>query len=76
VRLEEVGEVALVLRREVDDDDPRDAAVLGDVLEELLERGQPPGGGPDADDDGPGRALRLGTLFRSGFGGLHLGGGS
>ena len=50
MRLEQVGEVALVLGREVHHDDKGQPALLRYVREERLESVQPPCRSPDADD--------------------------
>ncbi len=50
--LEDGGEVALVLRREMHDDDKGEAAVGRHVGEKLLERRDPAGGSAEADDGG------------------------
>jgi len=55
--LQKMGQVRLVLRRQVDDDDVRDASVERSVLEELGQRYKPARGSAEADDHDVVRSL-------------------
>jgi len=53
MRLQHLGQPALVIGREMDDDYERDAAFRWDTFEELLQRSQASGPCADRDYDGP-----------------------